>query len=506
MKRFTISLTGLILLVVLATTAQAVIIETVPMGNPGNAADMRYNRSDRPEGYGSVNYDYSIGKYEVTAGQYRAFLNAVAAEDPYGLYSSGMRSSNYTSMLADGNGNIGCQITRHGTSGNFTYDFSGRHIGSEADWANRPVNYVDWADAARFANWLHNGQGNGDTEDGVYDLSATHPFYDSNGHVTDFGGYNRSLLAVTRKPGATWAIPTEDEWYKAAYHKNDGMTGNYFYYPTSSDSMPSNDLVEPIDPGNNATFLSDGRTLGREYEKTEVGAHENSESPYGTFDQGGNVKEWTEARVGSAGFGMRGGAFDERDRNLSVYSRRYSAAPFHKAYDLGFRVVSIPELPTDVSIDIKPGSDTNSINLGSNGNIPVAIFGTDTFDVETVDLTTILLAGAGVLERGKNGDLMASFEDINLDGLLDLLVHIDTQALVLSDGDVEALLTGETFGGVSISGTDAIRIVGSSGGQHPATFNGEDAPLLALSAVPEPGSITLLLCGLVSLLCWRRRS
>ncbi len=172
---------------------------------------------------------------------------------------------------------------------------------------------------------------------------------------------------------------------------------------------------------------------------------------------------------------------------------------------LGFRVVQTFGSSTDVSIDIKPGSDPNSINLGSKGNIPVVIFSTDTFDATEVNPATILLAGAGVMERGKEGELMASFEDIDLDGMLDLLIHIDTQGLVLGDGDVEALLTGETFDGDSISGTDTINLVGQSGGQHPATFTGEDAPLLALSAVPEPGSITLLLCGLGSLLCWRRR-
>ena len=165
---------------------------------------------------------------------------------------------------------------------------------------------------------------------------------------------------------------------------------------------------------------------------------------------------------------------------------------------------AVPELTT-ISIDIKPGSDPNSINLGSNGNIPVVIFSTDTFDATTVDPATIMLADAGVKARGKKGDLMASFEDIDLDGLLDLLIHIDTQSLVLSDDDVEALLTGETFDGLSISGTDAIRIVSSSGGQSADAFTGEDAPLLALRGVPEPGTITLLLCGLAGLLCCRRR-
>ncbi len=163
------------------------------------------------------------------------------------------------------------------------------------------------------------------------------------------------------------------------------------------------------------------------------------------------------------------------------------------------------EPSTAVSIDIKPGSDSNSINLGSNGNIPVAILGTDTFDVTTVILTSIMLADAGVMERGKKGDLMASFEDINLDGLLDLLIHIDIQGLVLGDDDVVAHLTGETIDGLSISGTDAIRLVGSPGGQPTTAFTSEDAPLSAASIVPEPSTIALLSMGVLGLLFIRRR-
>ena len=120
--------------------AKAITIDTVPVGNPGNADDIH------GDGYGGVDYTYNIGKYEVTAGQYAAFLNAVAATDPYGLYNTNMDSDSY-----------GCQITRNGSSGSYTYDFSGRPSGTEADWVNRPVNYVSWGDAARFANWLHNG-------------------------------------------------------------------------------------------------------------------------------------------------------------------------------------------------------------------------------------------------------------------------------------------------------------------------------------------------------------
>jgi formylglycine-generating enzyme required for sulfatase activity len=220
----------------------------------------------------------------------------------------------------------GCQITQNGASGSYTYDFSGLPSGTEADWANRPVNYVSWYDSLRFSNWLHNGQLTGSqdastTEDGAYDMSGS---------------------SVVRKAGAQVWLPSADEWYKAAYHENDGATGSYFVYPTSSDSLPSNDLVNP-DPGNNATFYDGGYTIGSPYYRTEVGDHENCESPYGTFDQGGNVQEWNEEILGSYR-GMRGGSFASGGAyDLRNIGERYYYDPALEYGSFGFRVASVPE-------------------------------------------------------------------------------------------------------------------------------------------------------------------
>jgi len=310
---------GLILVVFiggLGAAQGAVTIDVVVIGNAGNSADSE-------TGYGAVDYTYSMGKFEVTAGQYVAFLNAVAKTDTYGLYNPDMDIEERD-----------CQITQNGTSGNYTYDFSGRPSGDESDWVNRPVNQISWGDAARFANWLHNGQPSGDqdlttTEDGSYYL---------NGAMT-----NEELLGVTRKENATWVIPTENEWYKAAYHKNDGVTGNYFNYPTSSDSKPSNQLIDP-DPGNNATYdARPGYTIGSPYYQTEVGSHENSDSPYGTFDQAGNVTEWTEGIVASDRI-TRGGSFHDDYADLHATSS-YHWEPTYEGGP-GFRVAYIPEPAT----------------------------------------------------------------------------------------------------------------------------------------------------------------
>ena len=120
-------------------------------------------------------------------------------------------------------------------------------------------------------------------------------------------------------------------------------------------------------------------------------------------------------------------------------------------------VVPAPEA-IQVQIDIKPGSFPNSINLGSGGTVPVAIFSTTDFDATTVDPTTVTLASAPVQLKGK-GTPMVSFADINDDGLLDLVVHVSTEALQLNETDTEATLEGKTFNGTAIQGTDSVRIV-----------------------------------------------
>ncbi len=284
--------------------ASAVTINTVPVGNPGNTADTEVMIQDGTTGYGSVSYNYRIGTHEVTNSQYAEFLNAKAASDPLALYSPFMGN------VSDIGG-----ITRSGSSPSFTYaTIAGR--------GDKPVNHVTWYDTIRFANWLHNGQGSGDTETGAYTLLGGTPT-PSNG------------LSITRNAGATWFLTSEDEWYKAAYHKNDGVTGNYFDYPTASNTAPTAEA--PPGGSNSANYWP---TLS---DLTDVGAYTGSDSPYGTFDQGGNAWEWNEALISGTFRGIRGGVPDfSSDPLLSSYR----GDDFNPAFDFsvwGFRLATIPE-------------------------------------------------------------------------------------------------------------------------------------------------------------------
>lgn len=169
-----------------AGPAAAIFMVFVPVGDPGNPSDTLIHCT-QPE-CGSVPDPYVIGVYEVTNQQYTQFLNAVADTDPNALYN--------TQMGSDARGGI----TRTGSSGSYSY---AAKLGQE----NNPVVFVSFYDTLRFANWLHNGmptapQGPATTEDGAYTITPS-------GVATNM---------ITRNGGARYFLPTENEWYKAAFY------------------------------------------------------------------------------------------------------------------------------------------------------------------------------------------------------------------------------------------------------------------------------------------------
>lgn len=166
----------------------------VPVSSPlSNSPDVT--------GYGQVSYSYMIGKHEVTNAEYCVFLNSIAKTDTYNLYSPLMQSS------------INGGIVRSGSSGNYTYS-------TKLNMGNKPVVLVSWFDAARFCNWLHNGKtSSSSTETGAYTLNGGYPL-------------------VIKNSSANYWLPRENEWYKAAFFKNDG-TNNYWTYATQNNNPPS---------------------------------------------------------------------------------------------------------------------------------------------------------------------------------------------------------------------------------------------------------------------------
>lgn len=300
-----------------ATSASLVTFDWTVVGDAGNPSDP-FNAGDKP-GIGSVGYDYRIATTEVTNAQYTEFLNAVdaAGVNPNGLYNN--------SMGSDVVGGIGFSA---GAANGSKYTV-------KTNMGNKPVIYTSFFDAMRFVNWLENGQGGGGTEDGVYAISDG--------------------LTETRAVGAQFFLPSENEWYKAAYYQpaaQGGDADNYWKYPTASNSVPTRATATPVgdiaNPGANiANYFSGAVWNGHTGNVTTVGsAGSLSASFYGTFDQGGNVWEFTEEVVFELYRGIRGGSWSGGE-SLLRSSTRSAGNPSSETDTFGFRIASsIPEPST----------------------------------------------------------------------------------------------------------------------------------------------------------------
>ena len=306
------------------------MIPGVLVGNPLNAPDPA-------TGYGAVAFPFRMGRHEVSVSQYAAFLNAVAKADPHGLY--------HPSMATD---SASAGIIRSGEPGGYVYSAI---PGTE----NRPIAWVSWFDAARFANWLHNRQPNGiqdatTTEDGAYPLNG----------IT-------SGVGVARNPAARFWIPSEDEWYKAAYYDaTKGGSGGYWRYPTQSDTIAGNTIgvlrsanyFDGDYVGSGTSSYPTGNAL------TDGGAYGGgSLSRYGTADQAGNLWEWNDAVIAGER-GTRGGCFDNDGPATNLSSgNRGAANPSLEDNRHGFRCAMSPLSDFNQSFPAVPVAATGGVKV-----------------------------------------------------------------------------------------------------------------------------------------------
>ena len=289
--------------------------QTVLVGNPGNAPDTT--------GFGAVPYVFRIGKFEVTNAEYSEFLNSSAKRDPYRLYDR---------RMSGGHGGI----MRSGRSGEYSYE-------TKDDDGGKPVSYVTWESCARYANWLSNGGGNVDLQNGSYQLKG--------GIQPKVTLPDHSALALGEV--TQWVIASENEWYKAAYYDNSKPGGaGYWPFAVSGGSAPPSNL--------NSNLI------------TNVGSFKAA-SPYGTYDQNGNLWEYNEARNRNK-VGLRGGSFFINDHEGYLRSQTRYEVLSAKWPNYGFRVVALggnpngnpspplqpkafPESPPNMDDSPKPSSE-----------------------------------------------------------------------------------------------------------------------------------------------------
>ena len=219
-------------------------------------------------------------------------------------------------------------IERKGDSGYYSYSVIDRRN-------DFPITYVNLFSALRFCNWLEHkypliiiaGEEDSITETGTYTLDGDNQISNPSVHTT-------------------WYLPSEDEWYKAAYYQGCGVNADYWGYSTQSDWAPDNEFTTI----KAANYYCDGYTNEAPPYLTRVGSSKHSPSPYGAYDMGGNVAEWVHTQmnqVNSDGFlpyVVRGGSWDAH-YNMITYnplhsSYREGCNPLIKSNQIGFRVAA----------------------------------------------------------------------------------------------------------------------------------------------------------------------
>ena len=339
-----------------------VTFDWATVGNPGNAPDTLTMTKgavpDNTTGYGSVGYTYQISKYDVTNAQYVQFLNAV---DP--AASNTLRV--YNTKMSDPSANPAGLAYTGGIDRNLAAA-SGARYSAKAGQENAPAIWINWTSGARFVNWLANGQGSGSTESGVYDMAV-------------FTG-NSFATPPARANGATVFLPSEDEYYKAAYYDpTKSGTGGYWQYGTQSDTAPSS--VAPAGTSNSAnigagtdgqsagTLASTMATTGATFDSavnylTAVGAYTAATSAYGLYDVEGLVYNWTEGTRTSFGNQLpiyRGGSWRYNEgASGAAYRNVYSGAGATSYAWYGFRVAGLPSAPPGTTVNVASGTQTQA--------------------------------------------------------------------------------------------------------------------------------------------------
>ncbi len=265
------------------TSGNEFTIDFVNIGNTGNAADTT--------GYGAVPYEY------------RASVNEISQNDITKATASGMADV---------------------TAGAWT--------------GNQPAADISWYEAAAFVNFLNTNSGKTAAYDLAWDGSAWSMTLQSSSNAWTAGGTN-----LYRNKDAYYFLPSENEWYKAAYYNPAGT--NYFLYPTASSTVPT--AVTNGTATNTAVFAGNGVVPVQPAVVTNSGGR----STYGTMGQGGNLREWNESASdglynnANAIRAMRGGYYPALAGTLASTNRDFFD-PFLVNASFGFRVASVPEPST----------------------------------------------------------------------------------------------------------------------------------------------------------------
>jgi formylglycine-generating enzyme required for sulfatase activity len=297
-------------------------IDFVTVRAPGNAPINDPNPPDVTfaQGRGAVNYEYRIGRTEITSAQWVSFLNAYAGQaSPNPFWS-------WDGPIFWGGGGS---------------EFTGFHVGNAPNAGMFPVTGITWRMGAMYTNWLHNGQGSSPAalETGAYDTTTW-------GNIAG-GGFTD---AANHLPGARFWIPTLDEQLKAMHYdpnRNGPGQGGYWTWRNSADGPG---ISGP--PGVGTT--SNGyHVVGWGEWAIPLGAYPASLSPWGLLDTSGGTTEWSEEVVNSfstgrptfrRAVGSAAGEFSTLEADF-IHAAIGSVRPNEGGSSQGFRIASAVPAP-----------------------------------------------------------------------------------------------------------------------------------------------------------------
>ena len=310
----------------------------VAVGSPGNPGHP--TRS-----WGSVPSPYFLGRWEVTNSEWIGFLNSVATgftltADPHGLFDPRMASD-----------------LRGGITRKVSNTFPTRITSYEArpNMGSKPVNFITYYDALRYCNWLHHGQptgnfGRASTEFGAYTLSA---------QAEAAGAF------LPRQSIARFWLPSLDEWFKAAFYLSRTQSYRVYPVPVSSGSFPAVALATALggcrNPEPDRCNIADGAVWGGVTGHLLTVGSTSAVSPYGAYDMGGNVQEWTATPI-DAELRVMGGYYNSQPILLATTVTELSQPPGEATASTGLRVAaSVPDQDMsriDIQLDPDPPPDS----------------------------------------------------------------------------------------------------------------------------------------------------
>ena len=297
----------------LSSAVFGVTVDYATVGNPGNAAN-------GTTGWGAVSDVFKISKYETSNNDYVDFLNKVdaAGTNPNGVYNSQMGTDALGGITFTGSASSGLK-----------YAVTSGTAPSGSSYGTMPVLFTTWFSAARFANWLQNGQqtNTSSMETGDYTLNNQ-----TRGN------------APARNPGATNFLQSRDEWYKAAFYNTAG-SGSWNTCAGGSNTQPGN-TVTNVTLANVANY---GGSATPSTNPIGVGSYINTFSSYGVYDMMGNATELTDTANASAQVQLFSGSWGTLLSQATQWNVT-AAATFRSTNNptphIGFRVAAVPEPAT----------------------------------------------------------------------------------------------------------------------------------------------------------------